>query len=431
MKVNDISGYKNGHIHFIGCGGAGMVGLTQITHELGFSVSGSDMAKSRNTDLLKSLGIPVYIGHSPENIPDHSKLLIVRSSAVTEKNIEFASALERGADTLRRGEMLAKIAELYDYTVAVTGTHGKTSVTALIVHILKSAGINPGFMIGGRVNNWDSSASAGDGKIFITESDESDGTQIHLKSNLLVITNIEEDHTWSVGGSDRLMQNFAKIAENSEQIVCNRMDDIAKFANPKTMSVSVAKFADDQFCEVRKWGYFQKENANIAAHASIKLGVPRETAFCEVCKFPGVERRMTEHLATSKIILIEDYAHHPTEIKAAISTLRQRFPSYRLKIIFQPHRYARLAAFINEFACELCKADSVIVVPVFAAWTETGPVNSENLKEKIGKKAVSIDASWPEIAKYAVVDIQTPEVIAVLGAGDVNQVIPEIIDHLQ
>lgn len=408
-----------------------MVGLAMIMHEKGCSVSGSDIADSKNTQFLQTKGISITIGHSPDNIPmlKKGKLLVVRSSAVNDSNPEYQTAVNAGHSCIRRGEMLAKVAESYQKTVAIAGSHGKTSVTALLVHILKSAGFSPGYMIGGKVSGWQSSAAAGDGTLFITESDESDGTQIHLKSDILLITNIEDDHSWSLGGSETLFANFAKIARNSRKLIFNATESTEKLLEFHQNKRKI-DFNHDFFTDKKDWGNFQKENANLAIEGSVELGVARKTAYCEVRKFPGVERRMTTRFNSHGLILIEDYAHHPTEVKAAIETLRERFPAYQLKVIFQPHRYARLNKYIDEFAGELAHADEVIIVPVFSAWTETGPVNSADLAKKIGKKAKYMNESWPSIAEAIIHNFQPPEVIAVLGAGDIEEIIPALYQEI-
>ena len=426
----DIRKYRDGHIHFIGCGGVGMVGLVLIMHELGYSVSGSDMASSSNTDLLKGRGVQVFIGHSAENIPkDIRPLLVVRSSAVNDSNPEYCEARKFSDYSLRRGEMLAQIAELYDFSVAITGTHGKTSVTALLVHILKSAGLNPGYMVGGKVKGWDASASAGNGSLFVTESDESDGTQIHFKPSLLAVTNIEGDHSWTLGGEDVLMRNFAKIAGNSDTVIFNRSGSTEKLLNSHSDAAPVC-FNVSDFDDMVEWGEFQKENANLAVECAVRLGVSRDVAECEVRKFPGVERRMSRRFDNESTVLIEDYAHHPTEVRAALATIRQQFPERRLSVVFQPHRYARLAKYLNEFAEELSSADRVFVAPVFAAWQESGDITSANLADKIGSHAELISGSWGSDAEVICSSLDSPEVIAVLGAGDIDRIIDEIISRL-
>lgn len=398
---------KEKHIHFIGIGGVGMVGLALIMHEKGYYVSGSDMTTSKNSDLLLSKNIKVVIGHSEKNISSDKDQLIVRSSAIQDNNIEFKQAQKLKLRTIRRGEMLAEVATGYKKSIAITGTHGKTSVTALLVHILKESGTTPGYMIGGKIIDWESSAAAGDGSIFITESDESDGTQVHLKSDILVITNIEDDHSWSVGGSDKLFSNFATIARNSKEIIYNHssmIEDIIDFHSNKGKII----FNPEIFKDKSDWGNFQKENANIAVECAVKLGIDRKTAICDVRKFPGVERRMSTRFSNDQIQIIEDYAHHPTEVAVAIETFRERFPNYNLKIIFQPHRYARLEKYLHKFALELNKADQIYIVPVFAAWSETGSVTSADLAKLIGTKATNISGSYDELAMQVSKSIKLP-----------------------
>ena len=420
------------NLHFIGIGGAGMVGLALIMHEKGYSVTGSDMAVNSNTRLLAKNGITIAEGHRPDNIPKLSKgqLLVIRSSAVNDQNPELRAAVNSGHQCILRGGMLAKVASTYAKTVAVAGSHGKTSVTALLVHILKSSELNPGYMIGGKVSSWEAPAAAGDGTLFITESDESDGTQVHLKSNILLITNIEDDHSWTLGGKDVLMANFAKIAANAQKVIFNHSEStnslLGFHSNKKAVFLQPENLADKQ-----DWGSFQKENANLAAVGAIELGIDPETAFCEVRRFPGVERRMSIRYQQNNLILIEDYAHHPTEVRAAIAGIRELFPDYRLLVIFQPHRYARLERYINEFALELKQADRVKIVPVFSAWTETGPVNSANLAELIGEKAEFLDGNWSETARRSVEEIVCPAILAVFGAGDIEDLIPELIREIK
>jgi UDP-N-acetylmuramate--alanine ligase len=399
-------------------------------HELGYQVSGSDMSESSNSLYLTSLGIKIFTGHSVENIPKGvSPLLVVRSSAVADSNPEYREALRLAEQCIRRGEMLANIADLYGCCVAVTGTHGKTSVTALLVHILKSAGLNPGYMIGGKVTGWISSASAGDGSLFITESDESDGTQVHLKSDILAVTNIEGDHSWTVGGEEVLWGNFKKIADNAEHVIFNISESSEELLcnHPSTTPI---KPDLSIYSDKTDWGEFQKENANIAVECAVRLGVSRSIAECEVRRFPGVARRMMLHYRKKKFILIEDYAHHPTEVRVAVESLRERFPDHRLRVVFQPHRYARLAKYLEEFTEELKKADEILIAPVFAAWQESGEVNSLDLAEKIGDKASLLSGEWKDDAEKIVESVSYPEVLAVFGAGDIEKIIPELILQL-
>ena len=419
-----IQNYKI--FHFIGCGGAGMVGLAIIMYEKGFQVTGSDLKESANTKLLREKGIQVFIGHSPANIPknEKSEIFIVRSSAVSDSTPEFAEAVSRGCRHLRRGEFLAELAKTYKCTISIAGCHGKTSVTGIVTHILKECGKNPGYMVGGKVTGWKYSGGAGDGNVFVTESDESDGTQVHLKSDIAVVTNVEDDHSWNVGGEKVLYDNFTKFAENSKKLIyapCPLADKIFAFHKNKReidLASLSAKFAD-----MKDWGAFQRINAAIAVEAATEIGIDRLEAEKHARTFPGIERRMSVRFQKDDFVLIEDYAHHPTEVSASISALRERFPGYYLRVVFQPHRYARLEKYIDQLACELRKADEVIVVPVFAAWTEKGKVSSEDLVAKIGINAKFADSDWQILAGKLSSSMRKKEVLAIIGAGDIDELI--------
>jgi UDP-N-acetylmuramate--alanine ligase len=419
----NLQQYKS--FHFIGCGGAGMVGLALIMHEKRFEVSGSDLKESANTALLKEKGVQIFIGHSPANIPknDKSEVLIIRSSAVTDSNPEFAEAVSLGCRHMRRGEFLAELAKKYKCTIAIAGCHGKTSVTGIVTHVLKECGKNPGYMIGGKVTGWKYSGDAGDGNFFVTESDESDGTQIHLKSDVAVVNNVEDDHSWNVGGEEILYGNFAKFAENSKKLVyapCPLADRI--FAFHKNKRAIDLKSVSAKFADMKDWGEFQRINAAIAVEAATEIGIARAEAEKHARTFPGIERRMSLRFKKDNFVLIEDYAHHPTEVSASISALRERFPGYYLRIVFQPHRYARLEKYIDQLACELRKADELVVVPVFAAWTEKGKVSSEDLVSKIGENAKFANANWPALAKSLIETTAEKEILAIVGAGDIDEI---------
>ncbi len=402
-----------------------MVGLALIMHEKGFKVTGSDLKESANTELLKEKGIQVFTGHSPSNIPKNNKseIFIVRSSAVSDTNPEFAEAVSQGCRHLRRGEFLAELAGTYKCTISIAGCHGKTSVTGIITHILKECGKNPGYMIGGKVSGWKYSGGAGDVNYFITESDESDGTQIHLRSDIAVVTNVEDDHSWTVGGEEVLYGNFAKFAGNSKKLICapsplaDRIFGFHKNKRDLDLKSISAKFAD-----MKDWGGFQRINAAIAVEAAVEISIDRAEAEKHARTFPGIERRMSVRFKKDDFLLIEDYAHHPTEVSASISALRERFPGHYLRIVFQPHRYARLEKYIDQLACELRKADEVIIVPVFAAWTEKGNVSSEDLVAKTGENAKFADSDWKGLANKLASSTRKNEVLAIIGAGDIDEI---------
>ena len=402
-------------IHFTGIGGAGMAPLAELALAKNFAVTGSDETDSAKVQHLRSLGAQIAIGHQAANLPDDAQLLVY-SSAVPENNCERLKAVQLGIPQLRRGAFLAELAALCRRCVAVTGTHGKSSITAALVMILRACGKDPGYTIGAEVQDL-SSCAWGDGDIFVTEADESDGTHTLLKNFLAVIPNIEDDHEWSLGGREILEKNFRQTAQNSDKILyyaSAKCDELLS-AHPAALRLAGSP---ENFAGLHG---FQAANARIAAEAAVMLGCDREKAFEAAANYPQVARRMTIHYQDENLTVIEDYAHHPTEVEAALKLLRMNYPKAHLRVLFQPHRFARLEKYFAEFVQVLRKADTVFIAPVFAAWSETGSAGSAELAEAVGAKAIS--GSYQQQAEAVKSDLPGRSVIAVLGAGDVNKVI--------
>jgi len=409
--------------HFIGIGGAGMAPLAGLLLERGVRITGSDLEENAKIAGLRSAGAVIRVGHAAENLPRDTEL-VVYSSAVTPENPEFALAQKLGIPCLRRGEMLAKFAAQYKRVAAVSGSHGKSSITAILAHILERTGHHPGYMIGAAVNGGGSSASNGEGNdLFITEVDESDGTHTFIRSFLGIVPNMDSDHAWSVGGVEQLHRNFGTFAAQAEHLLY--------YADP----VSDRIFADHPDAErlnlppvgftLAGFHGFQARNVQLAVRAAELLGVPEAEALAAAKTFPGIGRRMHVCFDSAELVVMEDYAHHPKEVEAAISFLREQYPGRHVRIVFQPHRYARLEQYFGEFVRVLKAADSVLVAPVFAAWTETGKVDSRALADKLGAQTVSLP--WSSAAKVALKGLPAgPAVIAVLGAGDVNRILDDL-----
>lgn len=415
-----------------------MFPLALILMELGYSVSGSDMKRGANTELLSQRGATVSIGHSADNLPESEQTLVVYSSAVSDDNPELLRARAKNEICLKRGEMLGCLSQLYKRTVAISGSHGKTTVTGMLAHIMETCGIQAGYMIGGKLTDKSIPARAGNCDIFITEVDESDGTHADMHCALGLVTNVECDHSWSVGGEERLYNNFQTFAEQSDMLVyvqSEKSDQLfASHDNKEILRTSdIADKTSFKYlspARLAEWGEYQRANAALAINAAAKLGVDPVEAELAMSSFEGVARRMTTHLQNEKCVLIEDYAHHPTEVRVALSALRERFRESAITVVFQPHRYARLEKYISEFANELRKADSVIVVPVFAAWVEKGEVDSDSLAECIGDNAISLDGEWHDIANEVIRNITPDEkhVVAIFGAGTVNEIITPLTE---
>jgi UDP-N-acetylmuramate--alanine ligase len=423
---NIFNGLK--HIHFIGIGGAGTAPLAKIMLQRGYSVSGSDLCLNQKTQELEKMGARIFEEHSTDNLPAETQLLVYSSAAAID-NPELVSAGERQIPCLRRGDFLAKLASTYYRTIAVSGSHGKTTITAMLAWILRNNQIPCGYLVGGKVNGFPE-AEAGDGDIFLTEVDESDGTHALFSPFIGVVSNVEDDHSWSVGGTETLMNNFSTFAAQSKELIyISDSNSTRLFENhTKTLSLDNASLLE---CQEIKFNGFMKINAALACFVAEKLGINFDDAVNSVNNFPGVDRRMTIHYSSPAITLIEDYAHHPTEVARAVELLRKNYPGYHLRVIFQPHRYARLEKYIGEFARELAVADSVFIVPVFAAWTEHGKVDSGDLAELTGDKAVNLNMEWPEMPPVILRELPGKLLLAVFGAGDIEKLIPEIKLYLK
>lgn len=442
MKIPDgLTDFKYTHlntVHFIGIGGAGMFPLAAVFAQRGCKVTGSDLTDSVNAEILRStLDIPISIGqHLAKNFPkDPVPALVIHTSAVAADNPELECARQCGCPILRRGDALAFLLSDYQRVAAVSGSHGKTTITAMIGHILRQCAPAAGFIVGGKVNGWKIPSNAGNGDIFVTEADESDGSHIALHPFLGIVPNVEDDHAWSVGGNEQLIQNFKTFAAQSQHLIY--IDSPAAslyFADhPHAVALSFKSISTPAFFvpavqkKLENWADYQLANGALAVLTAERLGILRADADRALATFPGAARRMTVHFGGVSAALIEDYAHHPTELAAFLGALKKLYPGWRTQIIFQPHRYARLKRYIDEFASLLRTVDQVIVTPVFAAWVEKEGVDSAELARRIGSNAVPVnDSNWAEIAEM-VNPIHPDEigtVTAVVGAGDIDKLLP-------
>ncbi len=415
------SDFATKKLHFVGIGGAGMAPLAEIALQKGCKVSGSDKEPNAKTDALAALGADIHMGHSADFLPEDTDILIF-SSAVTPDNPERVKARNLGIKELRRGEFLGELCRNYTRCVAISGSHGKTSITSMLVHILLLCGFDIGYLIGGSVKGI-APGRAGNGDIFVTEADESDGTHTALTPYLGIVPNADDDHSWSVGGEEALKDNFHKFATQSKHLFyygdCVKNGWFEEHSNARKF-----KLTDADIPELAMWYGFQKRNALLALEAACLLGADRVQALKALESFPGVARRMTVHKSTPELTIIEDYAHHPVELANSIEFLRAKYPAHHLRILFQPHRYARLEKYFARFAEELRKADSVVLVPVFAAWTEEGSVGSRELCHAVGKNAVLVTEGWAKAAETALdYHGSKPLLLAVVGAGNIEKVL--------
>ena len=412
---------KNAAVHFLGCGGVGTAPLMRIFHQKGFRVSGSDLKENHETLALKQLGLPVFIGeHNAANLPDAEKLLLVHTSAADDTNPEIREAKNRNAAILRRGKALAELTKLYDKVISVSGSHGKTSVTAMLTFVMLELGAKPGYLIGGSVPGL-ISGNAGDGEYFITEADESDGSHTWLDSYIGLVTNVEDDHVWSLGGWDVLQENFRTFARQSKTLLyyANACTDDLFLQHPATIRITENEFVPEEIFSEKEnntKGSFQLQNQYTTLRTLEHLGFNRADILKALEDFPGVDRRMSVRLDTPALRIVEDYAHHPTEVRESLKAMRKTNPGKRMVVVFQPHRYARLERYFEEFVKELSVADQLFIQPVFAAWTGEGRYTSDDLAA--AANGIALHGTMEEMAQTVRNHLISGDLLCVLGAGD-------------
>jgi UDP-N-acetylmuramate--alanine ligase len=406
-----------------------MSGIATILLDCGVCISGSDEVNSPGTDRLLARGAAIGRGHAAANLPTAADV-VVYSSAVSPANPELAAAQQRQLPCIRRGEFLARLATFFECVIAVGGSHGKTTTTAMIAHILKECGLRPGFLIGGEVNGWELPATAGSGRILVTEVDESDGTQAFMHSTCAVVTNIEDDHCWSLGGIEPLEACFQTFAALAQRVICWSTPATQRLFADLRQVTYLEPTAIPANLALPVPGQHNRTNATLAVEAAVAAGAEREEAIQALSSFPGVGRRMTERFVSPdrQVRIVEDYAHHPTELQAALQTLREAYPESRLVAVFQPHRFERVKRYAQDFSRILATADRVVVVRPFAAWVGDGDIADPS---SIARDITDVpcrywDGEFDALAADLLQDLRTrpgEAVVAVIGAGDVNRVI--------
>ena len=418
--------WKN--LHFIGIGGVGMTGLALICRDLGVTVRGSDKVASKNVDLLRGRGAEVAVGHDAAHV--QSPDLVVYSSAVDSDNPEYAAAVARGLPLLLRGEFLAVLAPYWPTVVSIAGSHGKTTVTAMLAHILLQAGHEPGYLIGGAVPSLPAAAAAGAGALLVTEVDESDGTQAAMRSSHAIVINAEDDHCWSVGGEAALRQCFQTFAGNAAELLCYATAETHELfddhPNVTFIDVDAIKVFD-----LLVPGRHNRINATLAVCQAVKLGVAESAAIDAVGSFQGVDRRLSLRYSGA-VDVIEDYAHHPSEVEAGIAALREHYVDRPLRIVFQPHRFERVARYAAAFGRALSAADDVIVIPTFNAWLDDAHLADPRaiIGAISGVPVRYCDFDFEELAAELVSTARDGDVIAIMGAGTVTQLTPLLTAEL-
>ncbi len=446
--------HKVERIHFIGIGGSGMSGIAEVLLNLGYQVSGSDLQENQVTARLRRLGAVVYQGHSRQHVGDVQ--VVVRSTAVRDDNPEVLAARERAIPVIPRAEMLAELMRL-KYGIAVAGTHGKTTTTSIIATILQDTSLDPTIVIGGRLNSLKSNARLGQGEIMVVEADESDGSFLALSPIIAVITNIDREHLDHYqGGLPEIEEAFVTFANKVPfyglVIVC--LDDprvqeiIPRLGrrlctygfNPqadfRALDVQVAGMgstfrlvAGGRDCgEIRLGlpGRHYVQNALAAVAVGFELGLDFAVIKRNLERFSGVQRRLQVVGEYSGALVVDDYGHHPTEVMATLTALRQAFPGRRLLVAFQPHRYSRTQHLFNEFLVAFNEADELLVTEIYPAGEIPVPgVSGRQLADGIrqhGHKNVRFFPDREAVTAFLRERLAPGQVLLTLGAGNINQV---------
>ncbi len=386
-------------IHFVGIGGSGMSGIAAVLLNLGYRVQGSDARESAVTQWLTSLGARITIGHAAGNVVGAD--VVVVSGAVPRENSEVAAALAGRIPVVSRAEMLAELMR-FRYSIAVAGTHGKTTTTSLLASVLSEGGEDPTYVIGGRLKSTASNARLGAGRYLVAEADESDASFTHLQPLIAIVTNIDNDHLATHGGDFGLLkQSFLDFLHNLPfyglAVLCTddeHVRSILQEVGRPTLSYGLAAGADIRATQIRQQGLQTRfevirseggplavtlnlpglhnvRNALAAIAVASELDIEDRAILRALESFQGVDRRL-QHIgdvttAAGRVSIIDDYGHHPTEISATLEAVRQAYPGRRVVLAFQPHRYTRTLALIEEFGEALAAADLLCVTEVYAA----------------------------------------------------------------
>ena len=444
-------------VHFVGIGGSGMSGIAEVMLSLGYAVQGSDLKPNKQTKRLEDQGATVFISHASDNIQDADA--VVFSSAVDEANPEIAAAREQLMPVVSRAEMLAELMR-FRYSIAVAGTHGKTTTTSLIASVLAEGGLDPTFVIGGRLKSANANARLGQGDYLVAEADESDASFVHLKPMLAVVTNIDADHMSTYDGDiEKLKSGFIKFLRNLPfyglAVVCiddPGVNDIIADIGRSVTSYGTNEDADfrainiifdaatTEFDVVRKSsedilhiklqlpGMHNVRNALAAIAVANELQISNAAVAKSLEEFEGIDRRFqcmgNIKTAAGTIMLVDDYGHHPTEIAATLSAARSGWPDKRVVLVFQPHRYSRTHDLMDDFATVLSDADVLVLLNVYAAGEEpiTGADGQAIARAVRARGSVepvfieSLDALQPVLLDL----LEDDDLLLTMGAGDIG-----------
>ncbi len=445
-------------IHFVGIGGIGMSGLAQIMKNMGFKIQGSDHLKNKNTIICSKAGIKVFIGHSKKNLKKST--IVVKSSAITNKNIEIKHAKNKKIPIYSRAEILADVVS-QKKNIIITGSHGKTTTTSLVSKILSDQKLDPTIINGGVINSFNSNAKLGKGNWAILEADESDGSFLKLPVNYSIVTNIDFEHIDYYKNFKNLENSFIKFIEKTpptgKAIVC--LDNIhikkilKKIKNKNILTYGENKKANFQISNVRfkidysifdlsykdinkkntiikniqlkLLGKHNVLNAAAAIAVCLNLGVNQKIIISSLKKFSGVQRRMTKLFSKNKNDFYDDYAHHPTEIKSILDGVKNAYKERKIISVFEPHRYSRVMFLKNQFAKCFLNSDSVLLCPLYSAGEKKNfkfdKLKFAKLISKLSKTKVIIIENKGQLGNYFKKNLMNNEIIIGMGAGSISK----------
>ena len=465
MKINIASKEV---IHFIGIGGIGMSGLALIMKDMGFTIQGSDSNQSKNTERLTNFGINVFFNHHQKNLKKAT--MIVVSSAIKKNNKELSFARKNKIPIFKRGDMLANVVALKK-NIVITGSHGKTTTTSLVANILLESGLDPTVINGGIINSLKNTAQLGKGEWAVIEADESDGSFLKLPITYSIVTNIDKEHLDFYGNYEKLKHSFKTFIEKTpsfgKTLVCVDNADLklllSKCKNRNFITYGLNKKANYQIVNIRKninystfdlrlnfvgrktskiknlkvnlIGNHNITNATAAIAIALNLGVKINKIKKALKKFMGIQRRFTKIFSDGKKEFYDDYAHHPTEIKAVLKGAREVYKYRKIICVFQPHRYSRIKFLKKEFASSFKLANEVILCPVYSAGEKKRHNFSQEKFSKLILKKSNIQVininNKNELKSYIKKNLLENELVICMGAGSISNWIRQIKEELQ
>ncbi|MDJ0709344.1 MAG: UDP-N-acetylmuramate--L-alanine ligase [Woeseiaceae bacterium] len=467
-------------VHFVGIGGSGMSGIAEVMLSLGYAVQGSDLKPNKQTRRLEDQGAKIFIGHAANHIRDADAVVV--SSAVDETNPEVAAAREQLMPVVSRAEMLAELMR-FRYSIAVAGTHGKTTTTSLVASVLAEGGLDPTFVIGGRLKSADANARLGEGDYLVAEADESDASFVHLKPMLSIVTNIDADHMSTYDGDiEKLKSSFIEFLHNLPfyglSVVCTDdagvnevLGDIGRSIttygtneeadiravniefNEDTTEFDVVRsskveqeLGDTQsvhqmlHVKLRLPGIHNVRNSLAAIAVADELQIGDDAVVAALEKFEGIDRRFQNlgdvRIENGTVTIVDDYGHHPTEVAATLAAAKSGYPERRVVLVFQPHRFTRTRDLMDDFASVLSEADALVLLDVYAAGEDPIPGADGRSIARAVRTRGAVEPVFVErledLADVLEDVLADGDLVLTMGAGDIGayaQSLPELLSN--